>query len=196
MGFHMVVESYGFLPGDGKEDTVVHEFCSSCHYSKRMILILMGVAGSGKTTIGTLLSEAMGWKFFDGDDFHPKDNIERMRRGTALTDTDREVWLDRLHELVRGVNERDESAILAFSALRKIYRERVTDGVDGVQFVFLNGDAALLERRIKDRKGHYFGADLLESQFETLEEPEGIPTVEVAGTPEEVVSRVRKVLGV
>lgn len=161
-----------------------------------MILILMGVAGSGKTTIGKLLSEAIGWQFFDGDDFHPRDNIERIRRGTALTDADREVWIDRLHELVRGVNERGESAILAFSALRKIYRERVTDGVDGVQFVFLNGDAALLEQRIKDRKGHYFGADLLESQFETLEEPEGIPTVDVAGTPEEVVSRIRKLLGV
>ncbi len=161
-----------------------------------MILILMGVAGSGKTTIGSLLSEAVGWKFFDGDDFHPNANIERMRRGTALTDTDREAWLDRLHELVRGFYETGESAILAFSALRKVYRERVIDGVDGVQFVFLNGDPSLLKQRIKDRKGHYFGADLLESQFETLEEPEGIPTVDVVGKPEEVVSRVRKVLGV
>ena len=156
----------------------------------------MGVAGSGKTTIGKLLSEAVGWKFFDGDNFHPQENIERMRRGTALTDTDREVWLDRLHELVRGLNERGESAILAFSALRKAYRERVTNDIEGLQFLFLNGDPALLKQRIKDRKGHYFGAELLESQFETLEEPEGIPTVDVTGKPKEVVSRVRKVLGV
>ena len=161
-----------------------------------MLLILMGVAGSGKTTIGKLLSEAIGWKFFDGDDFHPKENIERMRRGVALTDKDREIWLDRLHNLVREINHKGESGILAFSALRKAYRVRVAKGIDGLQFVYLNGDPALLKQRVKDRKGHYFGADLLESQFETLEEPEGIIMVDVAGEPEEVVARVRKVLGV
>ncbi len=161
-----------------------------------MIVILMGVAGSGKTTIGTLLSDVIGWTFFDGDDFHPQENIDRMRRGIALSDKDREIWLDRLHELVRGLNDRGESAILAFSALRKAYRERVADGVDGLRFLYLKGDPTLLEQRIKDRKGHYFGADLLGSQFETLEEPEGIAMVDVAGEPEEVVARVRKVLGI
>ena len=161
-----------------------------------MIVILMGVAGSGKTTIGTLLSEAVGWKFFDGDDFHPEENIERMRRGIALTDKDRGIWLDRLHDLIRGLNDRGEYAILAFSALRKAYRERVADGVDGLRFLYLKGDPTLLEQRIRDRKGHYFGADLLGSQFETLEKPEGIAMVDVAGEPEEVVVRVRKVLGI
>ncbi len=161
-----------------------------------MIVILMGVAGSGKTTIGILLSEDVGWTFFDGDDFHPQENIERMRRGIALSDKDRGIWLDRLHELVRGLSDRGESAILAFSALRKAYRERVADGVDGLRFLYLKGDPALLEQRIKDRKGHYFGADLLGSQFETLEEPEGIARVDVAGEPEEVVARVRMVLGI
>ena len=161
-----------------------------------MIIILMGVAGSGKTTIGTLLSEAIGWTFFDGDDFHPEENIERMRRGVALTDNDREIWLDRLHNLVRELNHRGESAILAFSALRKAYRERVAEGIDGLQFVYLNGDPALLKQRVKDRKGHYFGAELLGSQFETLEEPEGIAMVDVAGKPEVVVAKVRAVLGV
>jgi gluconokinase len=145
-----------------------------------MILILMGVAGSGKTTIGTLLSEAIGWKFFDGDDFHPEENIERMRR----------------HDLVRELNHRGESAILAFSALRRAYRERVADGIDEFRYVYLNGDPALLKQRVKEREGHYFGADLLESQFETLEEPEGITMVDVAGEPEEVVARVQAVLGV
>jgi len=161
-----------------------------------MIIILMGVAGSGKTTIGTLLSEAIGWTFFDGDDFHPEENIERMRCGVALTDNDREIWLDRLHNLVRELNHRGESAILAFSALRKAYRERVAEGIDGLQFVYLNGDPALLKQRVKDRKGHYFGAELLGSQFETLEEPEGIAMVDVAGKPEVVVAKVRAVLGV
>ena len=156
----------------------------------------MGVAGSGKTTIGTLLSEAIGWKFFDGDDFHPEENIERMRRGVALTDGDREIWLDRLHNLVRELNHRRESAILAFSALRRAYRERVADGIDELRYVYLNGDPALLKQRVNERKGHYFGADLLESQFETLEEPEGIIMVDVAGEPEDVVARVRAVLGV
>ncbi len=156
----------------------------------------MGVAGSGKTTIGTLLSDVIGWTFFDGDDFHPQENIDRMRRGIALSDKDREIWLDRLHELVRGLSDRGESAILAFSALRKAYRERVADGVDGLRFLYLKGDPTLLEQRIEDRRGHYFGADLLESQFETFEEPEGIAMVDVAGEPEQVVARVRKVLGV
>ena len=156
----------------------------------------MGVAGSGKTTIGTLLSEAIGWTFFDGDDFHPEENIERMRCGVALTDNDREIWLDRLHNLVRELNHRGESAILAFSALRKAYRERVAEGIDGLQFVYLNGDPALLKQRVKDRKGHYFGAELLGSQFETLEEPEGIAMVDVVGKPEVVVAKVRAVLGV
>ena len=156
----------------------------------------MGVAGSGKTTIGTLLAEAIGWTFFDGDDFHPEENIKRMRHGVALTDNDREIWLDRLHNLVRGLNNRGESAILAFSALRRAYRERVADGIDELRYVYLNGDPALLKQRVNERKGHYFGADLLESQFETLEEPEGIAMVDVTGEPEEVVARVRKVLGV
>ena len=119
-----------------------------------------------------------------------------MRRGIALSDRDREIWLDRLHELVRGLNDRGESAILAFSALRKAYRERVADGVDGLRFLYLKGDPTLLEQRIRDRKGHYFGADLLGSQFETLEEPEGIAMMDVAGEPEEVVARVRKILEV
>ncbi len=161
-----------------------------------MIIILMGVAGSGKTTIGNLLSKAIGWKFYDGDDFHPQENIERMRQGIALTDQDREVWLDRLHVFVRGLSEGGESAILAFSALKKMYRERVARGIDDLQYVYLDGDPALLEERIRNRKGHYFGVELLNSQFETLEEPEGIPTVDVAGSPEEVVARVRRVLGV
>lgn len=161
-----------------------------------MIVILMGVAGSGKTTIGRLLAEALEWKFFDADDFHSQENVERMRQGVELTDKDREPWLDSLHELLRELNGREESAILAFSALRQAYCQRLAEGIEGLQFVYLKGGRALLERRLKDRQGHYFGADLLASQLETLEEPEGVPVVEVTGAPETVVARVRKAVGV
>jgi gluconokinase len=161
-----------------------------------MIVILMGVAGSGKTTIGRLLAEALEWNFFDADDFHSQENVERMRQGVELTDKDREPWLRRLHELLRELNSREESAILAFSALRQAYRQRLAEGIERLQFVYLKGGRALLERRLKDRQGHYFGADLLASQLQTLEEPEGVPVVEVTGAPETVVARVRKALGV
>jgi gluconokinase len=161
-----------------------------------MIVILMGVAGSGKTTIGRLLSEALGWEFFDADDFHPQANVERMKQGIELTDKDREPWLDQLHELVSGINDRGESAILAFSALRQACRERLAEGIEGLKFVYLKGDHALLEQRLKDRQGHYFGADLLPSQFETLEEPEGVPIVEVSEGRDAVVARVRRAVGI
>lgn len=161
-----------------------------------MIVIIMGVAGSGKTTIGRMLADALGWKFFDADDLHPQINIERMRQGIALTHKDREPWLERLHELLSELSGRQESAILAGSALRRAYRDRLAQGIEGLQFVYLKGDYALLKRRLKDREDHYFGAELLASQFETLEEPEGVPIVEVNQAPDAVVTEVRKALGI
>ena len=160
-----------------------------------MIIILMGVSGSGKTTIGELLSEALVWKFYDADDFHPPANVEKMSRGVALNDDDRSIWLDRLSNLIGEIIGRGESAVLACSALKQAYRQQLAGGREEARFVYLKGDYELLKRRLGDRRGHYFNPDLLASQFDTLEEPEGAITVEVDDDPDTIVANIRRALG-
>lgn len=164
-----------------------------------MIVVLMGVAGSGKTTIGRLLAEELGWDFFDADDLHPQANIERMRRGVALTDDDRATWLNGVRALVARLTHERKSAVLAFSGLRRSHRKRLTAGDDAARFVYLKGDPVLLQQRLAQRRDHYFGVDLLPSQLATLEEPdkqENVPVVSVSGKPSAVVTQIRKVLGI
>jgi gluconokinase len=159
-----------------------------------MVVIVMGVAGSGKTTIGRLLAEQMGWVFLDADDFHPTANVEKMRRGIGLTDADREPWLDALAARIRSLVAAGESGVLACSALKQAYRDRLN--VDpAVRVVYLHGDPALLRRRLSLRKGHYAHADLLASQLEALEPPEGVPTFDVAPPPARIVDAIKKALG-
>jgi gluconokinase len=128
----------------------------------------MGVAGSGKSTVGRLLAERLGWPFLDGDDFHPPENVEKMRRGIPLTDADRLPWLERLAELTR---QNGGSAVLACSALKESYRRILSGGDPRVRFVYLRADPALLAARLERRKAHFFTRALLESQLATLEEP-------------------------
>jgi gluconokinase len=158
-----------------------------------MVVIVMGVAGSGKTTVGRLLAEQMGWPFLDADDFHPPENVEKMRRGLGLTDADRGPWLDALTARIRSLVAAGESAVLACSALKRAYRERLA--VDpAVRFVHLHGAFDLLRNRLAERKDHYAHADLLASQFEALEPPEGVPAFDVARPPEAIVEDIKKVL--
>jgi gluconokinase len=134
-----------------------------------MIVVVMGVAGSGKTTVGTTLATRLGWRFIDADDLHPSANVEKMRHGIALTDEDRAPWL----RAVVGAIARDGDVVLACSALRRWHRDALREGAGAdVRFVYLAVDFAELDRRLRARTGHYMPPSLLQSQLDTLEPPD------------------------
>jgi gluconokinase len=160
-----------------------------------MVIVLMGVTGSGKTTIGRLLSKEPGWKFYDADDFHPPANVEKMKSGIPLNDDDRRPWLDALSHLVRDCLERCENAVLACSALKESYREFLLVD-ERVKLIYLKGDYALIQKRLNERRGHYMNPRLLDSQFETLEEPEADLQVDISLSPEEIVKTIKSALGI
>ena len=135
----------------------------------------MGVSGAGKTTVGSALARELGWRFIDADDHHPAANVAKMAAGQPLTDEDRGPWLDRLRSLL--LQEKD--AVLACSALKQAYRERLTHGLDEVRFVYLRGSFSLIESRLSGRQHRYMPAALLRSQFESLEPPEKAIAVDV-----------------
>ena len=154
-----------------------------------MIVVVMGVSGAGKSTIGAALARALGWRFIDGDDHHPPANVAKMAAGEPLTDADREPWLNRLNILLRN----ETNAVMACSALKQSYRDRLTAGVVDFQFVFLTGDAELIGARLARRHHRYMPASLLHSQFETLEPPEKAIAVDVsADVPACVAAIVRQ----
>ena len=135
------------------------------------IVIVMGVSGSGKSTVGKALADELGWAFFDADDFHPASNVEKMARGDALSDQDRQPWLESLHDLIKTQLESNQSVILACSALKQSYRDALRGKLANVRFLYLDGSFELIKRRLGGRSGHFMKADLLRSQFEALEEP-------------------------
>jgi gluconokinase len=158
-----------------------------------MIAIVMGVVGAGKTTVGKLLASQLGWDFADADDFHPQSNVEKIRHGIALTDEDREPWLDRLREaIVRWIAE-GKSVILACSALKRSYRAKLCVGPQ-VRFVYLKGSAALIADRLRSRHGHFAGESILASQLADLEEPGKAITVDISHTPEQIVAEIKRAL--
>ena len=159
-----------------------------------MIALLMGVSGSGKTSIGAALAERLGWPFLDGDDFHPPENVAKMKSGTPLTDDDRWPWLDRLNAELRTREARGENAVLACSALKQAYRDRLSSGLANWRLVFLHGSFELLRRRAEERKHRYMPASLLQSQFDTLEPPEEAIRIDVAEPLEHSVEKIRAAL--
>lgn len=159
-----------------------------------MIAILMGVAGAGKTTVGRALAARLGWAFYDADDLHADGAVERMRRGIPLTEVDRAAWLDRLSALVEDLRRRGTPTVLACSALRRSHRERLGAGAPDVRFVYLKADREVLRRRLETRQGHYFGAELLESQLATLEEPPDALVVDADAPPAVLAERVAAAL--
>lgn len=136
-----------------------------------MIVIVMGVSGAGKTTVGEALARALDCEFLDADDFHPPENVAKMAAGTPLTDADRWPWLDRLNTELRGREARGEHAVLACSALKEVYRERLMRDLAAVRLVFLNANIEFIRARVTTRQHKYMPASLLASQFETLEPP-------------------------
>ena len=134
-----------------------------------MIVVVMGVCGSGKTSVGQLLAERMDWVFVEGDDLHPEANRRKMAAGTPLTDEDRWPWLDRIVGEMRRADGEGRSVVVACSALRRIYRDRLRGGGADVRFLHLTGAPALLRDRLEQRDGHFMPAALLDSQLATLE---------------------------
>ena len=158
-----------------------------------MIVIIFGVSGAGKTTVGKLLARELGWRFIEADDFHSAANIEKMRNGHPLTDEDRWPWLDCLRKQIEQLLPARENAVLACSALKRAYRDRLRAN-DEVKFVFLRGDYALVEKQLRSRHGHFMNANLLQSQFDDLEEPQSdkqVLTIRLGATPQEIVEEIK-----
>jgi gluconokinase len=158
-----------------------------------LVILLMGVSGSGKTTVGKLLASQLGWEFADGDDYHSAANVEKMRSGIPLTDEDRAPWLRSLRELIGGWVDSKTNGVLACSALKSAYREELVTGTE-VLVVYLKADRARLWERLHLRQGHYMRESMLESQIATLEEPQDALVVDANGSIEEVVAQTRKSL--
>lgn len=160
-----------------------------------MVIVLMGVSGAGKTTVGRRLADRLGWAFHDGDDAHPAANVRKMAAGTPLTDEDRRPWLGRIHRLIARHEEDRTSAVIACSALKRSYRRLLLEGTRETRVVYLRGRRELLERRLTRRTGHFFDPGLLASQLATLEEPRNAVTVDAEGDLEQVTAAVADALG-
>jgi gluconokinase len=169
-----------------------------------MIILLMGVSGSGKTTIGKLLAESLDWKFSDADDFHSPENINKMQHGIPLSDVDRIPWLQDLQTAIKHWLQENQNVVLACSALKDSYRQFLvwdTDGLsptggDRLKLVYLKGSYELIQKRLQERHNHYMSEKLLESQFNTLEEPLNTIYIDIAETPQTIVQNIRTALGI
>jgi len=155
-----------------------------------VIVVVMGVSGSGKTTIGEALAARLGWRYLDADDYHPQENVAKMAAGTPLQDEDRWPWLEKINLVLR----QQEDAVLGCSALKDAYRKRLAAGLQDYRIVHLKGSFELLSRRAAERKHRFMPASLLKSQFETLEPPRGAIEVDVAQPVEACVQQILRAL--
>lgn len=155
-----------------------------------MIVLIMGVSGVGKSTIGQPLAARLGWQFLDADDFHPPANVAKMAAGKPLEDADRWPWLDLLNQKLRLKESENQSVVLACSALKESYRQRLSAGLARFEIVFLHGDFALIRERLAQRKHRFMPPSLLESQYAALEPPAKAISIDVAMEPEAALAAI------
>jgi carbohydrate kinase (thermoresistant glucokinase family) len=158
-----------------------------------LVLVVMGVSGSGKTTVGRLLAERLGWAFFEGDDLHPDANVKKMEGGEPLADADRQPWLEKICDLAARLLDEERSGVIACSALKRAYRELIDGGRDAVRFVYLKGSYAQIKERVAGRDGHYMPTELVRSQFDALEEPgpeENVFEISIDQSPKTITREV------
>jgi gluconokinase len=153
-----------------------------------IVVVVMGVTGAGKTTVGRLLARGLGCEFLDADDYHPAANVAKMRAGRPLTDEDRAPWLARLNEVLHAHAGR--GVVLACSALKQRYRERLFAGIPDGRLVYLRGTKALIASRLEARRGHYMNPALLDSQFAALEEPRDAIVADIGPEPEAITAAI------
>ena len=161
-----------------------------------MIILVMGVTGSGKSTVGCLLAESLNWDFADADAFHPQANIEKMNRGIPLDDADRLPWLEQLQRAIDRWLLEDKNIVLACSALKATYRQTLLQDKEHMRLVYLKGSFELISKRLQERQNHFMNKNLLQSQFDLLEEPEEGIHVDVTEPLEVIVQQIRTSLGI
>lgn len=160
-----------------------------------MVVVVMGVTGAGKTTAGRALAASLGWEFHDGDDLHSEANKRKMHRGIALTDADRAPWLRAIRDLIRAMLAEGRDGVVACSALKQSYRDEIVVDLGSVKLVYLKASPEQIAERLRNRKGHFMNPDLVQSQFDTLEEPRDAMVVDASAVPEAIVSEIRRRLG-
>ena len=161
-----------------------------------MVVIVMGVTGAGKTTVGRALAESLGWEFHDGDELHSEMAKRKMHLGIALDDADRAPWLSALRKLILAMVSETRNGVVACSALKQSYRDELAVDPKLVRVVYLRGSKEVIGERLRNRIGHFMNPDLLQSQFDTLEDPRDAVVVDVSMAPEAIVSAIRSRLGV
>jgi gluconokinase len=160
-----------------------------------MVILLMGVSGSGKTTIGQMLSTQLHWPFVDGDSLHSPANVAKMAAGIPLTDEDRIPWLQSIHDVIEGCRTQKRNGIIASSALKEKYRQILLTSPE-TKLVYLRGSFDLIYSRMQHRPGHYMKPEMLQSQFAALEEPNDAIIVDIPAPAEEIVSKIRQQLAI